>query len=243
MRFRHMERMNTLLSRRAALAALFAALTLPALAEAHGGPRALIMGQAGAAQAATLPWVSVTGSERAAALAEANAALNSVTRLQGRFTQYSPGGGAAGGAFYMQRPGKLRFEYDPPATSLIVSDGSVVSLRDTALRTTDRTPLTSTPLNFILKSNIDLARDARIVNVARQGPDLLITARDRAGQMDGYITMRLAGPERQLASWEIVDATGARTRIVLSGLIRPAAIDRSLFRLPDIIDSRRHGPK
>jgi len=238
-----MNPMTRSISRRAALTAALAVLAAPAFAQARSPVSILAFGQAGAAQAASLPWTPLAGPERAAALAEANTALNGVARLQGRFTQFSPDGGRIAGAFYMQRPGKLRFEYDPPATTLIVADGSVVALRDTALRTTDRTPLRSTPLNFILKSNIDLARDARIVNVARQGADILVTARDRAGQMDGQITMRLSGPNRQLASWEVVDAAGARTRIVLSELTRPAALDRNLFRLTDVIDSRQHGPR
>src|SRR5688572_19015309 len=64
--------------------------------------------------------VTLEGAERAAALDLANRTLNGVRRLQGRFVQSSPDGSRASGMFYMQRPGKLRFEYDPPATMLIV---------------------------------------------------------------------------------------------------------------------------
>jgi outer membrane lipoprotein-sorting protein len=179
------------------------------------------------------------GAARAEGIAQANQALNAVQRLQGRFVQTSPGGGRASGMFYMERPGKLRFEYDPPATLLIVSDGSVVAMRDRELRTTERTPLRSTPLNLILGRSINLERDARVLRVSRAGPWLLITARDRAGQTDGQITLQFFGSQAELRSWDVIDATGARTRITLSDLTRPASLDRALFRLDDVLSNRR----
>jgi outer membrane lipoprotein-sorting protein len=121
---------------------------------------------------------------------------------------------------------------------LIVSDGSVVSLRDTALRTTERTPLRSTPLNLILRSTIDLERHARVLRVARSGAWLMVTARDRSGQTDGQITLNFFGDQTELRSWDVFDATGARTRVTLSDIVRPEALDPSLFRLPDVLSER-----
>ena len=219
MRFGHMTRMN----RRSALLGLAAFAIAPA-AHAQITPEVL------------------QGGDRAVGLARANAALNAYRRLQGRFVQTSPGGGRAAGVFYLERPGRLRFEYDPPAALLIVSDGSVVALRDNELRTTERTPLRSTPLNIILGADIDLERNARVLRVSRAGPWLMITARDRAGQTDGQITLQFYGPDAELRSWDVIDATGARTRITLSDVTQPASLDRSLFRLEDML-TNRPGPR
>jgi outer membrane lipoprotein-sorting protein len=201
------------------------------------GLSALVLAPAAYAQQGT-PQV-LTGAARAEGIAQANRALNAVQRLQGRFVQSSPGGARSSGMFYLERPGKLRFEYDPPATLLIVSDGSVVAMRDRELRTTERTPLRSTPLNLILGRTINLERDARVLRVSRSGPWLLITARDRGGQTDGQITLQFFGEQMELRSWDVIDATGARTRITLSGITRPASLDRSLFRLEDMLSNRR----
>jgi outer membrane lipoprotein-sorting protein len=201
------------------------------------GLSALVLAPAAYAQQAAP--VVLNGAARAEGLAQANRALNAIQRLQGRFMQSSPGGGRASGMFYLQRPGRLRFEYDPPATMLIVSDGSVVALRDTELRTTERTPLRSTPLNIILGQTIDLERNARILRVSRAGPWLMITARDRGGQTDGQITLQFYGAQTELRSWDVIDATGARTRITLSDITQPASFDRSLFRLEDMLSNRR----
>jgi outer membrane lipoprotein-sorting protein len=183
----------------------------------------------------------LSGDERAAGIAAANRSLNAVQRLQGRFVQSSPGGARSSGTLYLQRPGRLRFEYDAPATLLIVSDGSVVAMRDTELRTTERTPLRSTPLNIILGRTIDLERDARVLRVSRSGPWLMVTARDRGGQTDGQITLQFYGENADLRSWDVIDATGARTRITLSGVTQPASFDRGLFRLEDVLENDRPG--
>lgn len=214
--------------------------------------RTLLAAAISAAALASPAWAQQTvqpqntqlyGAEREEALARANRALNGAARLQGRFTQTAPDGSRATGTLYMQRPGKLRFEYDPPATLLIVSDGSVVSMRDTALRNTERTNLRSTPLNLILRNNVDLARDARIVGVARNADWIIVAARDRSGATDGEITMFFRGANVELRAWDIVDATGGRTRIVLSDVSRPASFNQSLFRLDDQLERRRPGAR
>lgn len=190
------------------------------------------------ALAQTAPLV-LQGADRAAGLQRANRTLNSFTRLQARFMQSSPGGGRASGTVYIQRPGRMRFEYDPPATMLIVSDGSVVALRDTELRSTERTSLRSTPLNIILGSNVDLERNARVLRVSQAGPWLMVTASDRAGQTDGQIILQFHGPNAEFRSWDVIDATGARTRITLSDVTQPGSFSASLFRLEDMLDRDR----
>lgn len=188
------------------------------------------------ALAQTTP-VVLQGAERDQALAMANRYLNSFARLQARFTQSSPGGGRAVGTVYIQKPGRMRFEYDPPAQLLVVSDGRVVAVRDNELRTTERTPLRSTPLNLILGSSIDLESQARVLRVSSAGPWRMITLRDRAGHMDGQITLQFN--DGALRSWDVIDATGARTRVTLSNVTEPASLDSDLFRLPDVASRGR----
>lgn len=223
MRFRHMTHMN----RRLALLGLSALAFAPNALAQELRPRT--------SEAATL--VTLEGADRAAALTRVNAALNGVRALQGRFVQTSPGGSRATGQFYLQRPGKLRFQYDPPATLLIVSDGSVVAMRDTAMRTTERTPLRSTPLHLILGENINLERNARIIRVSQAGEWTVVTARDRTGEMDGALSLHFDAAN-QLRSWDVTDATGARTRVTLSDITQPASLDRNLFRLEDVLTNR-----
>ncbi|MGE3143279.1 MAG: outer membrane lipoprotein carrier protein LolA [Hyphomonadaceae bacterium] len=214
-----------------ALSLALAAASLPA---ASAQPGSADQARAALARSGAQPGaVELSGAERVRALARASASLNAMRTLQGRFVQWAPSGQATTGDFYLQRPGKLRFAYDSPASLLIVADGSILAVQDTALRSVNRAPLRSTPLYFVLKNNIDLERDARVTHVARQGDTLYVTARDRTGAAQGDITLAFVGAEAQLRSWDVVDATGARTRLALTNVSRPAALDQRLFRTPE----------
>lgn len=226
------------MNRRYLIAALAVLAATPALAQ-QLRPRLPVQP---APAAVRTPTQVLRAQPRALALAQANRTLNAVTRLQGRFEQNSPDGSRATGLFYLQRPGKLRFEYNPPATLLIVSDGTTVSTHDSALRTTDRTPLRNTPLNLVLRGNVDLQRDAMITRVARQGDWLFVNVRDRFGQADGQLTLWFNGPNADLRAWDVVDATGARTRVTLNGLSTPASLDPALFRADSLPSNSARRP-
>lgn len=173
----------------------------------------------------------LSGAQRAAALTEASAALNRIAAMQGRFTQVAPDGSLSRGRIYMQRPGKLRFEYDPPSPLTIVSDGSVVAVEDRAMRDIQRVPLRSTPLFYVLKPQVNLERDARITRVVQQGDSLLVSARDRSGEADGEITITFGGATRDLTQWSITDGQRQTTRITLSEVQRAGRLDQKLFRV------------
>ena len=94
-----------------------------------------------------------------------SAYLSSVQQLIGNFVQVGPDGGKSEGEFYMQKPGKVRFEYDPPSPIDIIADGSSVVVRDRKLATQDLYPLSQTPLRFLLADRIDLLRDTNVIGV------------------------------------------------------------------------------
>lgn len=181
--------------------------------------------------AAPAPAVELVGAGRTQALALASKALNDARAVQGKFLQIAPDGTATQGEFYLQRPGKLRFEYDPPAQMTIVADGSQLSVADRALKTEERYPLRATPLYFVLKNNIDLNADARVTHVIYDDDLLAVTMRDRKGQADGAITLFFDEPTRELRKWQVVDGTGAVTQVALSQVRSVDGFDQKLFYL------------
>ncbi|WP_409432732.1 LolA family protein [Litorimonas sp. RW-G-Af-16] len=170
-------------------------------------------------------------------LARIDAALNSTTSFQGRFTQYGADGTFSQGTIYLQRPGKLRFEYDDPNPLLIVSDGVTMTQQDKALETFDRVPLSATPLNYFLKENVNLANDTEVVALQKFPQEWRVTARDGSGEMDGAITMVLDPQSLQLREWVISDSFGGQTRVMLSDLQYNGRVDPRLFILRE--DSNR----
>jgi len=172
-------------------------------------------------------------------LARIDGSLNATFSFTGRFTQYGADGSIAQGKIYLQRPGKLRFEYDSPSHLLIVSDGTWLTQKDSALETTDRVPLSSTPLNFFLKENVQLQRDTQVVGFTKDAQDWRVSARDGSGEMDGTITMVFDARGLALKEWSIADGFGGETRVVLSNLKYNQRVDPKLFILRDA--PRRRG--
>ncbi len=164
-------------------------------------------------------------------LARIDAALNNTISFSGRFSQYAADGSYAQGQIYLKRPGKLRFEYDDPNPLLIVSDGVTLTQRDRVLETTDRVPLSATPLNFFLKENVNLANDTEVIRLIKNFNEIRVTARDGSGDMDGTITMVFDPQSLNLKEWIIEDSFGGRTRVLLSDLRYNERINPRLFVL------------
>ncbi|PKP81362.1 MAG: outer membrane lipoprotein carrier protein LolA [Alphaproteobacteria bacterium HGW-Alphaproteobacteria-18] len=196
---------------------------LPALKQAPVSPS--VAAPATAAQ--------LSGTERAALLKEASAALASVKTARGRFEQYSPDGSYSTGQFAMQRPGKVRFDYDDPVPLLMVSDGTTVALQDSDLETTDRVPLKSTPLSLLLSDRLDFETQADVLDVRRADGRINITIQDKSGEMEGTLTLVLASADKSLVGWRSTDANGGNTSVMLGNLETGAKLNPRLFILRD----------
>jgi outer membrane lipoprotein-sorting protein len=197
--------------------------------------------QSGAVSATPVP---LTDAARTDALTRASAALNRVRNIQGRFGQTAPDGGRTVGQFYLSRGqgnrmGRLRFEYDPPTQFLVVADGTNVATIDRALRSTTRVGIGETPLQYLLKPNINLDRDTRVTAVARIGTDLAITVRDRANRVDGALTLYLDPQTYALKAWDVMDAARATTRVTLTESRTAQSLSPRLFVIEDLSPRRR----
>lgn len=166
------------------------------------------------------------------ALAEASAYLSSLENLQGNFLQVGPDGSVAEGKFYLRRPGRLRFEYQPPENLLVVADGTWVAVKDSA-GPAQRYPMASTPLNLLLGENVNLTDSARVLNVESQPGALLITLADRSGEAPGQITLIFDQPTLQLRQWVVTDAQGLQTTVALRNVQAGIRADNALFVLRD----------
>jgi outer membrane lipoprotein-sorting protein len=163
---------------------------------------------------------------------KAVAYLQGMPSARGRFVQTDPRGSMTQGALYLQRPGRARFEYDPPSSLLVVSDGRVVSVADKRLKTVNRYFLTQTPLKLFLADEIRLDRGVTVSRVTRMTDGFELTAQDRAGKTRGQIVLTFADGPMQLLGWKITDARNAETRVRLTSLVRVSDLDPALFRAP-----------
>lgn len=179
-------------------------------------------------------------AEDRAVLAQAQGYLQALTSAQGTFVETGAGGQRREGRFYLQRPGKMRFEYTSPAGLLVVSDGYNVKRYDPRLETFQQVPLGQTPLSTFLARNVRLDQGVRIERVQRMsGGAYTITARDSRRPNDGSVLLGFYGTPVRLQEWTITDASGARTRTQLTSLTPASGLAASLFQLRD--PTRRPG--
>lgn len=196
----------------------------------------------GMAAAAAAPSQSSVDEEDGKALAEASAYLSSLENMQGDFLQVGPDGSVAEGKFYLRRPGRLRFEYEPPENLLVVADGTWVAVKDSSAPA-QRYPIASTPLSLLLAENVNLSESARVLNVETQPGALLVTLADRSGEAPGQITLIFDQPQMQLRQWVVTDAQGLQTTVALRNVETGIRADNSLFVLRDTQRPEIGGPR
>jgi len=174
------------------------------------------------------------GEAQTKAVERINAYFNSITNLQGSFEQVDATNKHTTGRFYVQRPGKIRFDYAPPSALRIIADGSSLAIEDADLRTVEKYPIQSTPFRMLLSDTVDLARDSRIVGVESQEGSLSISLEDKSGDAAGSIRLVFdSGAELQLKQWLITDAQGLTTRVTVTDMVSGRKVAADFFTSKD----------
>jgi outer membrane lipoprotein-sorting protein len=158
-----------------------------------------------------------------------SASLNAIHTLKGEFVQQDPNGAVEQGTVYIQKPGKMRFEYKPPSAVLVVSDGIDVAVFNRKLNTADRYPLASTPLKLLLSDNVNLQKSTYVIGLERQAGALVVHARSNDRRMTGNITIVFSDPGLELKQWTVVDAQGLSTTVSLRNVQTGVTLQPELF--------------
>ncbi len=176
-------------------------------------------------------FTSFDAKQRAEA-AKVSAYLSSLQTLVGQFVQVGPDGSRTTGDFYMQKPGKIRFEYDAPSNISIVADGQSVVVRDRKLATQDAYPLSQTPLRFLLADRIDLMRDTKVVGVTADDLYISITLEEQNPLVGTSRLMLMFGvKDNVLKQWTITDPQGYDTTVAVYNLDATKKPDPSMFKI------------
>lgn len=163
--------------------------------------------------------------------------FSSVKTMQGEFVQFGPRGEQTGGKFYIERPGKLRFNYDEPSPMRVIADGSTVVIGNQKLKTWDTYPLSKTPLSLLLSNTIDLS--AGMVRKVKEDPDLTtIVLGNRSIFGDSMITMMFDTRTYDLRQWTITDPQAKETSVIIMNVQTGVNFDERIFRLPESVKKR-----
>jgi outer membrane lipoprotein-sorting protein len=158
--------------------------------------------------------------------------LSSLRQLSGNFVQVGPDGSKTKGDFYIQKPGKVRFEYDPPTPIAIIADGSSLAVRDLKLATQDIYPLSQTPLRFLLSDRIDLLKDTNVVSVTADDVFISVTIEEKQALIGTSRLMLMVGTkDGQLKQWTVTDPQGYDTTVAVYNLDSSKKLDSGLFKI------------
>jgi outer membrane lipoprotein-sorting protein len=158
--------------------------------------------------------------------------LNGITTMYARFEQYSSNGSTASGAMWMERPGRMRFEYNPPSPILLIADRFYVYYIDKKLLETQKIGLQATPAWLLLRDPITF-EDLIVTGFARSPNLLRVTVVEKTHPDRGSLTMDFSEEPIALRQWTIVDAQRRRTTVELSGEQFGMALDPKLFVYED----------
>ncbi len=162
-------------------------------------------------------------------LARVEQYLTEIRTLEARFVQVSSNGTIAEGDLYLNRPGRLRFEYDPPFPVLMLADGLVLLYYDKELEEATYLPLWETPLWFLLKDEIKLQDNVRLLGIDRGFGTLRLTVEEESDDPQGRVTLVFGDQPLALKKWIVTDAQGITTEVALISLRAGVDLDETLF--------------
>lgn len=173
-------------------------------------------------------------------LADLSAYLNSIKTAEAAFTQVNADGTTAKGKLFLQRPGRMRFEYSDSDTLVLASGGQVAIFDPKSNQIAEQYPLKRTPLNLILDDRIDLAQARMVVGHDSDGKSTSVLAQDPKHPEFGTIRLVFSEAPIALRKWVITDEAGNQTVVVLEALKPGVAVTPSMFSIVAEQDARKN---
>lgn len=165
--------------------------------------------------------------------------LDSLRTLKAHFLQVAPNGQIAQGTAWLDRPGRMRFQYDPPSPLLLVAGHGLVVFYDKSLNQTSNIPISKTPLGILLADHVHLAGDVTVTGMQRLPGQIQVSMVRTASPGDGTLTLIFADNPLTLRQWTVVDAQRQETRVTLYNTEFGGSYDQKLF---EFIDPRFMNP-
>ncbi len=158
--------------------------------------------------------------------------LNGLQSAKSPFTQINSDGSISTGTIYIKRPGRARFEYNPPDQTLVVAGQGEVAVFDKKSNVgPERYPLRRTPLSIILEKNVNLAKRNMVTGHGFDGTATVVTAQDPKYPEYGNIQLKFTGNPVELRQWIITGDDGSKTTVILGELDKRASIPNRLFNI------------
>lgn len=155
--------------------------------------------------------------------------LNGIRSLRARFEQVAPNGAVSHGTVWLERPGRIRFQYDPPSPLLLIAGHGEVYFRDFQLNQVSTIPLSRTPLSILLADRITFSGPVTVTDFIKLPNELQVSLVRSANPGQGLLALVFTEPPLALYQWTVVDAQHKITRVTLSDIQIGGHFDEKLF--------------
>jgi outer membrane lipoprotein-sorting protein len=174
------------------------------------------------------PEVALSAEDQAD-IGRIEAYLNALKSLKAHFLQVAPDGGLSEGTAWLERPGRMRFQYDPPSPFLLIAAHGQLIFHDSSLAQTSNIPLGRTPLGILLADHVQLSGAVTVTAIQRLPGQIQLTLVRTASPGDGSLTLIFADPPLTLRQWTVVDAQRRQTHVTLYNAQTGGSFDQQLF--------------
>ena len=158
--------------------------------------------------------------------------LDGLKTVVAKFTQISSDGSLSTGALFIKRPGRIRFEYDPPNDALVLASGGQLAIFDPKGNAGPESyPLNKTPLSLILDDKIDLKRNKLVAGHNFDGTSTILTVQDPENPERGKMALVFTPDGPQLRQWVIRDQNGEETVVVLNDMATGKKLNDAMFNI------------
>ncbi|MDJ0684211.1 MAG: outer membrane lipoprotein carrier protein LolA [Alphaproteobacteria bacterium] len=175
------------------------------------------------------PGFELRSPEEVAAINRIEAYLNDITTMQARFVQLDPNGEFSEGDMYLSRPGKMRFQFDPPNPILLVADGFWFIYVDQQLEQATHIPLGSTPASFLLDEELTFGEEYTVIALSQANGLVVAEIINREEPGLGSVQLVFNDQPFELTQWTITDAQGLQTRVTFTETRFGHELARNLF--------------
>jgi len=173
--------------------------------------------------------------KQTAAVQKVSGYFNELLNLKGSFLQTSADNKRMKGKFYVKPPGRFRFDYAPPSKQVIIADGRFLRIQDLDLGNEEAYDIDNTPFRLLLRKDVELIRDASILEVQDSESVIVVTLQDKNPDVSGRIKLVLGKrPTLELKEWVTTDAQGLETHVALSDVVRSEEIDPAIFKAENL---------
>jgi outer membrane lipoprotein-sorting protein len=155
--------------------------------------------------------------------------LNGIRTLSSRFQQSSGEGSQATGQLWLARPGRMRFEYDPPSQLKIVADGFQVTMWDPTTKDFGQWPIGWTAASFLVKDPLSLSGDLRVEKLERVNGLIEATLSQTKKPKEGKVIVRFSENPLTLRGWTTIDSRGQQVSVALTNMQTGMQLADSLF--------------